>query len=132
MTQPEIRSFHSPDLIETDLEDYQPRDSVRFMFLLQMMIAPVGSGPEASEAFDVVVATPRWLEENLNDRHVVASWFYLTVLRYDWERIEAYLRHRVAACQGRDWSETYNLLSQFAISETRSFVDLEGFPRQRN
>lgn len=116
MIKPEVRAFHSPDV--DDLEGHRPSDS-DFAFLLQMFVGPEGG--EGEEAFDVQVVTPAWLERRFSGDGLASGEGRLVVFGYDWPRMEAYLRQRVASCTGNDWQEVARKLSRFSHWEFEGY-----------
>jgi Immunity protein 8 len=115
---PNIRAFHSPDV--DDLEGYRPPGD-EFALLVQMLSGP--DGGQGEEAFDVQVVTPAWLEQRYASDGLVSGDHLLIVFDYDWPRIEAHLRKRVAACQGDDWSQVAAKIGRFAHWEFEDYVE---------
>ena len=97
----EIKRFHSPDVL--NLRTYVPEDAGDFGFLLQIMAGPVGRDGE--ESFDVVVCTARWIGQHLGTDGILVVRHYVVVDSYDYERLEAFLRHYVDQCSGTTWEE---------------------------
>ncbi len=117
MITPEVRFFHSPDV--EDLEGYRPTDPGNFSLLLQIMVGP--SGEEGHEAFDVQLATPQWLEERNAGDGFASGENRVVIFNYDWPRLEAYFRTRIAACAGQDWGEVAGKISRFARWEFEDY-----------
>ena len=109
-----LKRIHSPDV---DFKDYWPEEEDRFSFLLQAMIGPEES--DASESFDIVVCTPRWLAENCHEpmwgRHM------LIVPNYDIGRIEKMISQYCSSCTGKDWETIAKSLSQIGRWEFEGY-----------
>src|SRR2546427_11708854 len=101
-----LKHLHSPDV---DFRKYRPEGD-RFSFLVQAMIGPEGS--DASESFDIVVCTPRWLADNCREpmwgRHM------LIVSRYDVDEIRGMIERYCDSCEGKDWDTIAQRLSRIA------------------
>jgi Immunity protein 8 len=106
---PRIRAFHSPDV--HDLEGHRPVDD-DFAILVQILIGP--DDAEGEEAFEIQIVTLGWLEQRCADDGLTSGEGRLVVVRYDWPRIETYLRRRVSRCTGSDWQEVAQKLSRFS------------------
>jgi hypothetical protein len=96
----ELRRLHSPDV--DDLATWTPPGD-GWAILVQVLAGPAG-GP-GEESFDLTLCTPAWLAERAARDGVVDGRHHLVVAGYDHGRLLAYLRRRVAACEGDDWDE---------------------------
>ena len=109
-----LKHLHSPDV---DFRDYWPAKEDNFSFLLQAMIGPEGS--DASESFDIVVCTPKWLSANCNDpmwgRHM------MIVPSYDLEKIKQTITSYCSSCVGNDWESIAVLLSRIGKWEFEDY-----------
>jgi hypothetical protein len=96
-----VRRFHSPEIF--DLEAYRPADPSSFGFLLQVLAGT--SGEDGEDSFNVIVCTPRWLEERYRSTDVVLLRHHLLVSRYDWSAIARFITGYVRSCEGETWQE---------------------------
>lgn len=112
--KPILKHLHSPDV---DFRDYQPDAGDNFSFLLQAMIGPEGN--DASESFDILVCTPRWLVENCHEpqwgRHM------LIVPGYDLAKIREIIEKHCRSCEGKDWDAIAALLSRIGRWEFEDY-----------
>jgi hypothetical protein len=109
-----LKHLHSPDV---DFRDYWPTEEDNFSFLVQAMIGPEGN--DASESFDIVVCTPKWLTAHCNDpiwgRHM------LIVPGYDIEKIRQFIASYCSGCAGSDWNEIAGKLSRIGHWEFEDY-----------
>ena len=109
-----LKHLHSPDV---DFRDYRPEAADNFSFLLQAMIGPEGN--DASESFDILVCSPRWLLENCHEprwgRHM------LIVPKYDLTKIREIIEMHCSSCEGRDWDTIGELLSRIGRWEFEDY-----------
>ena len=113
-----VRYFHSPDIL--DLAAYQPEDPDSFGFLLQVLAGP-DDGP-GEESFDVVVGSPRWLVDQLRDDGMRWGYHHLLTHRYDWERIERFVRDHFEAVEGDTWREVAEQLGRLGRWEFEDYT----------
>ncbi|HTH49798.1 MAG TPA: immunity 8 family protein [Candidatus Limnocylindria bacterium] len=110
----QLKHLHSPDV---DLREYRPAEVDNFSFLLQAMIGPEGT--DASESFDIVVCTPKWLSSSRNDplwgRHM------MIVLNYDLGKIRQIISSYCSSCVGNDWQSIASLLSRIGKWEFEDY-----------
>src|SRR5262249_48647221 len=57
------------------------------------------------ESFDVTLCTPGWLAERVRHEGIVDGRHHLFIAKYDYDRLERYLRERVSASEGASWDE---------------------------
>lgn len=109
-----LKHLHSPDI---DLQAYRPAEEDNFSFLLQAMIGP--EGDDASESFDIVVCTPKWLSANCSGpiwgRHM------MIVPGYDLEKIRQTITSYCGSCSGDDWASIAVLLSRIGKWEFEDY-----------
>jgi hypothetical protein len=116
--EPEIRRLHSPDIY--NLAEHSPQDSAYFGFLLQIMVGPVGQ--QGEESFDAVVCTPRWIADHLGSDGILVGRHHLLVDRYDFRRLEEFLRQYVARCSGATWEEAATRIGRLAKWEFEDYA----------
>lgn len=95
-----VRRFHSPDV---DLEAFRPDDRADVGVLVQVIAGPA-NGP-GEESFDVVVCTPKWLTDRLDDLTPLIGRHHLIVRSWDWPRIRLFLVGQVAANDAPTWPQ---------------------------
>lgn len=113
-----IRRLHSPDI--DDLAHYHPPEPDRFGFLLQILVGPE-NGP-GEESFDVEVCTPLWLLERHSPEDILEGRHTLIVFEYDYNRLEEYVRKKVAKAVGATWDEVAGQLSRFGRWEFEDYA----------
>jgi hypothetical protein len=73
--RPELKRIHSPDI--ADWEFFRPQDARSFAFLLQAMFGP--DNGDGEEAFDLIVCTPKWLEQKVSRDTIISGRHHLVV-----------------------------------------------------
>ena len=112
-----IRSLMSLDT--DDLACWVP-ESKDWALGLRILAGP-DDGP-GEESFDLTVCSLGWLADRVRRDNVYSGRHHLIVERYDWPRIEAWVRRHVAACQGVDWAEVAAKISRFAYWEFEDYL----------
>jgi len=115
--RPRLKRIHSPDI--HDLGSFQPEDGGNFAFLLQAMFGPEGT--EGEESFDIVVCTPRWLEQNVSE-NVISGRHHVIVKRYDIEQIRAFLERYARDCEADTWQAVAAKLSRIGRWEFEDYT----------
>jgi len=105
--RPALKRLHSADIF--DLDSFRPVEGGNFSFLLQAMFGP--QGVEGEESFDLVVCTPRWLEQNISVDTVLPERHHLIVKEYNIEKIRDFLVRYARRCEGDTWREVAEKLS---------------------
>ncbi len=95
----EIRALYSPDV--HDLESWKPPRPDSFGILLQLIAGPAGE--EGEESFDVVLCTPRWIDETHGLDDIVVGRHHLIVKRYRYEAMIDFIKQYVGSCSGDTW-----------------------------
>ena len=113
----EIKRLHSPDI--ANLESYTPQVGDNFSFLLQIMAGP--SGQEGEESFDVLICTPKWLEERFSKGQIIVGRHYLIVFEYNFNRIELFIKSYCEQCEGNNWQEVAAKLSRLGKWEFEDY-----------
>jgi hypothetical protein len=113
-----VRRFHSPDV--WNLADFQPDDPEVWGILLQVLVGPENAAGE--ESFDLTVCTPRWLANQLDVYEMLWGRHYLLLKRYDWERLEPFLRGQFEGVEGETWLEIADLLGRFGRWEFEDYT----------
>jgi len=113
-----LKGLHSPDI--SDLESFSPEYEDSFGFLLQAFFGPEASAGE--EAFDMIVCTPKWIEQELGEGVLVGK-NHLIVARYDFRVIHTFLSSYARKCTGSSWDEVAAQLSQLGKWEFENYVE---------
>ena len=105
---PEIKAIFSPDL--SDVEKGAPENPSDFCVLLQIMIGE--EGIEGADSFEIVVCTPRWIEERISKGGVFFLDRYIVVQQYDYIQVRSFIEKFMSKCRGKDWEEVAGKLSR--------------------
>ncbi len=95
-----------------DLARWAPPDPEAFSLPLVLEVGPLGL--RGRERFDLLVATPRWLEARHGREGAVLGRGLLLVFAWRYERIRAFLARRVEACTGETWPEVARKVGRIA------------------
>ncbi|MGW0478613.1 Imm8 family immunity protein [Nonomuraea sp. NPDC003214] len=117
----EIKDIHSPDMDWTSGALHTSLDEKCFSILLQVFIGPVGG--EGAESFDLIVCSPDYLRRAVFEMGIVDGAYHLIVNSIDKERIESYLRKRVASVEGDSWERLVEELRRLGRWEYDNYED---------
>jgi Immunity protein 8 len=117
MITAEIKRLHSPDI--PNLASYVPSDFSNFGFLLQILAGPVGDDSE--ESFDVVVCTPGWLFDRVEQDGILSGRHHLLMKGYDYGRLERFISSYCANCRGGSWQEVAEQLGRLGRWEFEDY-----------
>lgn len=117
--QVELKSLHSPDV--RDLENFTPKISNNFSFLLQLMIGP--QGKEGEESFDVEICTPMWLKTNYKSDDIVIGRHQIIIQKYDYDRLVQFINKYLTSCTGETWSDIVPKLSRLGRWEFEDYIE---------
>jgi len=95
-----------------DLPAYAPPEPDCFAVPLVLEVGPLGL--RGRERFDLLVVSPRWLEERHGRRGAVAGRGLALVFEWDWPRLRAWLAREVERCAGRTWPEVARKVGRLA------------------
>jgi hypothetical protein len=95
-----------------DLSRWEPADPRSFALPLVLEVGPLGL--RGRERFEVLLVTPRWLEERHGRRGVVSGRGLLVVFEWSYERVRAWLAREVERCTGRTWPEVARKVGRLA------------------
>ena len=98
-----VREFHSPDA--PDLVAFSPPDQTLFAILLEFTVGVEGDERPGGDIFGVVICTPQWLDQKLDDGRPYWPRHHLLVRDYDFQKIRSFIESYVRACSGSDWPE---------------------------
>jgi hypothetical protein len=113
-----LKRLHSPDVF--DLESFYPADYECFGFLLQAMFGT--EGDEGEDSFDMIVCTPKWLEQKLAERVIFSGRHHLIVKEYSFITIRSFLEKYARRCSGETWQEVAQKLSRVGRWEFEDYV----------
>jgi hypothetical protein len=108
-----LKSLRSDEI--PDLAGWSP--PVPDAFAVPLVLEVGALGLKGRERFDLLVVTPRWLEERHGAEGAVLGQGLLVVFRWDLGRIRAYLARQVEACSGPTWPDLARQVSRFATWE---------------
>lgn len=112
-----IKRYHSPDT--PDLAKCTPNEPDCFAVLVQIMIAPEGS--EGEESFDVLVCTPKYLQEKLEHGMPMFGRHMLIVKTYDWSQIRHSIEEYCNSLEEQNWDKLAAKLSRIAQWEFEDY-----------
>lgn len=115
----EIKALHSPDV--HDLRTFKPTKRDNFGFLLQLIVGPQGEMGE--ESFDMIVCTPKWLEENYSINEVIFGRHYLIVFKYDYEGIYKKISNYIGKIEEPTWNEVAQKIGRIGHWEFEDYKD---------
>jgi hypothetical protein len=95
-----------------DLARWAPADPEAFALPLVLEVGPLGL--RGRERFDLLVATPRWLEARHGREGAVLGRGLLLVFGWRYDRVRAFLAKRVEACTGETWPEVARKVGRIA------------------
>jgi hypothetical protein len=95
-----------------DLARWSPPDPEVFALPLVLEVGPLGL--RGKERFDLLVATPRWLEARHGRRGAISGRGLLLVFEWDLQRLRAWLAKEVERCSGRTWPEVARKVGRLA------------------
>ncbi|MGC3999358.1 MAG: immunity 8 family protein [Anaeromyxobacter sp.] len=105
-----LKSLTSDEI--PDLKRWRPPDPERFAVPLVLEVGPLGL--RGRERFEVLAATPGWLQERHGPEGVVVGRGLLLVFGWDYERLRAFLAEQVERCSAASWPELARKVSRFA------------------
>lgn len=113
-----LKRLHSPDVF--DLEGYWPTDETCFGILVQAMFGPADADGE--ESFEILVCTPKWLEQQIAKRGILVGLHHLVVNEYDFGAIRDFLSSYAQKCEGSSWQVVAALLSEIGRWEYENYT----------
>ena len=96
--QAELKALYSPDV--DPLKDFSPDGP--FGILVTAVAGPHGA--DGQESFDFILCTPDWFLGQINSEFTLGR-HYLFVRRYDYRKLENFVREYCSTCTGDTWEE---------------------------
>ena len=95
-----------------DLEVWKPPVADEFAIPLVLEVGVLGQ--RGRERFELLVATPRWLERRHGRHGAVPGRGLLLVFEWDLPRLKAFLAREVERCTGETWPELARQVGRLA------------------
>ena len=105
-----LKALRSDEI--ADLARWSPPDPAAFGVPLVLEVGPLGL--RGKERFELLVVTPRWLEERHGRRSAISGRGMLIVFEWDLARIKAWIAREVERCSGRTWPEVARKVGRLA------------------
>ena len=105
-----LKSLRSDQI--PDLSRYVPPDPESFAVPLVLEVGPLGL--RGRERFDLLVVTPRWLQERHGKGGAILGRGLLVVFEWRYERVRAFLARKVEACSGTTWLDVVQKVGRIA------------------
>ena len=105
-----LKSLRSDEI--PDLAGWAPPDPEDFAVPLVLEVGALGQ--RGRERFDLLVVTPRWLEQRHGCGGAVVGHGLLVVFEWSYERIRAFLAREVERCVGKTWPDVARQVSRIA------------------
>ena len=105
-----LKSLRSDEI--ADLEGWSPPVPDEFAVPLVLEVGALGH--RGRERFDLLVATPRWLERRHGRHGAVPGRGLLLVFQWDLHRLRAFLAREVERCSGETWVEVARQVGRLA------------------
>jgi hypothetical protein len=113
-----IKYIFSPD-IDTALEDFIPKDEGNFGFVIRMIVCP--EGQEGEESFDLMLCTPKWLNDNYPADEIIFGRHYLIVFKYDYKSIYKKLSDYVNGIDAKSWGQIGDQIGKIGYWEFEDY-----------
>lgn len=85
------------------------------------MVGPADEDGE--ESFDIVVCTPKWLEEICEMEDIVIGRHYFIVRKYNYEKIILTIEKFLQQCSGKNWDEVGRKVSRLGRWEFEDYIE---------
>jgi hypothetical protein len=105
-----LKSLRSDEI--PDLAGWVPPEPDAFAVPLVLEVGALGL--RGRERFELLVVTPRWLEERHGREGAVVGRGLLVVFEWSYERVRAFLASEVERCSGRTWPEVARKVARIA------------------
>ena len=105
-----LKALRSDEI--ADLSRWSPPDPTAFAVPLVLEVGPLGL--RGREQFELLVVTPRWLEERHGRRSAIAGRGKLIVFEWDLARIKAWIAREVERCSGQTWPDVARKVGRLA------------------
>ena len=115
--KPIIVSLDSSDVI--DLFDYQPEDLEDFGFPLNLTIGI--KGQRGADNFQLMVATPKYIQKMHPNQPAILLRHYLIVFRYDFNEILDVINNYVHSIEEDSWDKVAEKIGRIARWEFEDY-----------
>jgi hypothetical protein len=105
-----LKGLRSDDI--PDLARWEPPEPDSFAVPLVLEVGPLGL--RGRERFEVLVVTPRWLEQRHGREGAVVGRGLLVVFEWSYERIRRFLTREVERCSAGTWPEVARRVGRIA------------------
>lgn len=109
--------LNSDDL--SPLSDFTPSDTANFCVHVSMMIGE--KGKEGEESFDIIICSPKWLQENTKNSDIFFTRHYLIAGNYDYKNIYDFITKSINKVTGKNWKEVGEKLSRIGHWEFEDY-----------
>jgi len=116
----EIKNIFSPDIQES-LELYKPEKDDNFGLLLEIDIGI--ENEEGADIFNIVLCTPKWVEEFYEKNDMLLGLYHIFVFEYNYEKLYKKLKE-LMCIEGKDWDEIATKLSYIGHWEFQDYKEL--------
>lgn len=110
-----------PDAPAFDFAKYSPDDHENFSCFLELLIGPEKGLGE--ESFQLMIYTPRWLQEHIPEDGVFICRRSLVVAEFNRPQIISWLNRHVERCSSETWEGVVKRLSYIADWEFDSYQE---------
>lgn len=107
----EIRSLE----LEDSLINYWPGEADNFGSWVRAMIGP--EDQEGAESFDMLVCTPKWLQNELENNGPLLGRGTIIISEYNYDEIVNCIEKAISQCYADDWPGIAKKLSRISFWE---------------
>jgi len=120
MIKLEIKDFYSPDIDK--VWEWEPKDNQNVNFLLEINIGVVDE--DSSDIFQVIIATPKGLNANINgSESLLIDRACLVFSEYSWENVINKVSEILVLCSADNWKESTTKLQRYFHWEYEDYVE---------
>jgi hypothetical protein len=114
---PTLRRLHSPDVY--DLDSFRPTEADNFCVFIQAMFG--SSDDIGEESFDILVCSPRWIEEKIRKDGPVIGRHHIIVNEFNIDVIRGVILRFASECKGSTWHDIALKLSRLGKWEFEDY-----------
>lgn len=106
----EVKEWSSPDIENSDFENYSPESQVDIRFLLEMKIGELDS--DEGEMYSINVVSPHaYKEHNIKPKDMYEKFVFVN--NYNWDKIKSDIEGAVAECDAGNYEDSIENLIRF-------------------